>query len=220
MFYFTPIWFQAIRGVSAVRSGIDSLPLVLANVLTMAITGALTTQIGYYTPFIIASSVFMSIGSGLLTLFTVNTSQARWVGFQFLYGIGVGFGFQQGGIAAQAVLAFEDISIGMATVLFVQILGGAMFVSVAQNIFTNHLVRGLLALDIPDFDPQVIVNAGATSLRTVVGSDRLPEVLVVYNDAIVKTFQIALILSCLSIFGALGMEWKSVRGKNLGVAVA
>ena len=100
----------------------------------MAITGALTTQIGDYTPFIIASSVFMSIGSGLLTLFTVNTSQARWIGFQFLYGIGVGFGFQQGGIAAQAVLAFEDISIGMATVLFVQILGGAMFIGRSEHI--------------------------------------------------------------------------------------
>jgi hypothetical protein len=220
MFYFIAIWFQAIKGVSALRSGLDSLPLVLAHVVTVAVTGGLTTKVGYYNPFIIASSIFMSIGSGLLTLFTVETSQSKWIAFQFLYGMGVGFGFQQGGIAAQAVLPFEDISVGMAIVLFVQVLGGAMFVSAAQNIFTNHLLQGLLALGIPDIDPQAIVNAGATALRTLVGPDRLPEVLVLYNEAIVKTFQIALVLSCLSIIVALGMEWKSVKDKNLDGVVA
>lgn len=194
--------------------------MILANVFGIIVSGGLVTKFGYYTPFFLASSVVMSIGAGLLTLFTVETSQPKWVGFQFIYGLGVGFGFQQGTVAAQAVLPISEVPIGTALVLFVQMLGGALFVSVAQNIFSNNLVKNLLALDIPGLNPQVIVQAGATSIRHLVDPSRLPEVLVAYNDALVKTFQIALIMSCLSILGAVGIEWKSMKGKKVETVAA
>lgn len=207
--------FQVIKDTSAVQSGIYSLPMILANVVGILSSGALTTRLGYYAPFFISSSIVMSIGAGLLTTFEVDTPQAKWVGFLFLYGLGVGLGFQQGGVSAQAVLALADVSIGTAMVMFVQILGGALFVSVAQNIFTNKLVENLVALEISGLDPQTIVNSGATSVRDLVDSSRLAEVLSAYNLALVETFKIALILSCLSIFGALGIEWRNVKGKKL-----
>lgn len=118
------------------------------------------------------------------------------------------------------MLEFKDVSIGTAFILFVQLLGGALFVSVAQNIFTNHLITNLSALHIPNFNPQDVVNGGATNLRAIVDPSRLPEVLVAYNEAVTKVFQIALILSCLSILGAVGMEWKSIKGKPMGGAAA
>lgn len=207
--------FQVIKNTSAVQSGIYSLPMILSNVVGIMSSGALTTRLGYYTPFFIGSSIIMSIGAGLLTTFTVDTAQPKWVGFLFLYGLGVGLGFQQGGVAAQAVLALSDVSIGTAMVMFVQILGGALFVSVAQNVFTNKLIENLTLLQISGLDPQVIVNSGATILRTLVDPSRLNEVLIAYNMALVEAFKVALILSCLSIFGALGIEWKSVKGERL-----
>lgn len=100
-------------------------------------------------------------------------------------------------------------------VMFVQILGGALFVSVTQNMFTNKLVENLVALEIPGLDPQTIVNSGVTSVRNLVDSSRLAEVLSTYNLALVETFKIALILSCSSIFGAFGIEWKNMKGKKL-----
>ena len=48
----------------------------------------------------------------------------------------------------------------------------------------------------------------------------LADVLVAYNAAIVKTFQIGLVMACLSVIGAAGMEWKSVKGKQLGAGAA
>ena len=122
-------------------------------------------------------------------------------------------------MAAQSVLKFKDVPVGTATVLFVQILGGAVFVAVAQNLFTTHLVSGIINLKIPGLDPEVIIHAGATGLRSVIDPAMLPQVLVIYNDAIVKTFQLGLILSCLSIFGAVGVEWKRI-GANQMVAAA
>lgn len=232
MIYYVPIWvsdaslflrwnlliksqFQAIRGVSAVRSGIDSLPMILSNVLGIILSGGLTTHFGYNAPFFIASSVVMSIGAGLITTFTVGVSQAKWVGFLFLYGLGVGFGFQQGGIAAQAVLPLSRVSIGTAIVMFFQMLGGSLFVSVAQNIFTKELITSLEALNIPNFSASDVVNGGATSIRSLVSESVLPEVLVAYNDALVKVFKLALIMGCLSIIGALGVEWKTMKTKKV-----
>ncbi|KAJ6028746.1 MFS general substrate transporter [Penicillium herquei] len=215
MIYYIPIWFQVIHGVSAVRSGINSLPMILSNVFGIVLAGGLTTRFGYYTPFFIASSITMSIGAGLITSFTVDQSQAKWVGFLFLYGLGVGFGFQQGGVAAQAALPLSKVSIGTAIVMFLQMLGGSLFVSVAQNIFTTELITNLAALNIPNFSPLDVVNGGATSVRSIVSESDLPRVLVAYTDALVKVFQISLIMGCLSIIGALGIEWRRVTPKKI-----
>ncbi|KAL4812088.1 MFS general substrate transporter [Aspergillus spinulosporus] len=207
MVYYIPIWFQAIRGASAVRSGIDSLPVILANVVGIILSGALTTSLGYYAPFFIASSVITSVGAGFTTTFTVDVSQSRWVGFLFLYGLGIGCGFQQGGVAAQAVLALPDVSM----------LSGALFTSVAQSLFTTKLTENLAALEISSLDSAAVMHAGATGLRDMVTEEQLPAVLEAYNGALIKVFQLALIMGCLSIVGALGIEWRRVKKSN-GVA--
>ncbi|KAL4749480.1 hypothetical protein BDW72DRAFT_204746 [Aspergillus terricola var. indicus] len=206
MVYYIPIWFQAICGASTVRSGIDSLPMILANVLGIILSGALTTSLGYYAPFFIASSVITSLDAGFITTLTVDVSQSRWVGFLCLYGLGIGCGFQQGGVAAQAVLALPDVSVGTAVVMFLQMLGSAPFTS------------DLAALDIPSLDSAAVMHAGATGLRDMVTEEQLPAVLDTYNEALVKVFQLALVMGCLSTAGALGIEWRSVKEKSDGVA--
>ena len=218
--YYLPIWFQAIKGVNPLRSGIDTLPMILGNVFGVISAGALTTRFGYYMPFIFLSLLFMSIGAGLLITLHVDSSTARWAGYQILFGLGTGWGFQQTAVAAQTVLALEDIPIGTAFMVFIQLLGGAMFVTIAQNVFTNKLVSGILAINIPNLNPQIIVQSGATHLRRQIPAAFLPEVLVAYNAALVKTFQVALCLSCLTLLGAIGMEWRSVKNKKIVAAVA
>ncbi|KAM5515487.1 major facilitator superfamily transporter [Fusarium oxysporum f. sp. phaseoli] len=96
--YYIPIWFQVIKNTTAVRSGIYSLPMILESVVGIVGAGSLTTKLGHYAPFFIASAVIMSIGAGLITTFTVHTAQSKWVGYLFIYGFGVGLGFQQGGV--------------------------------------------------------------------------------------------------------------------------
>ena len=69
-----------------------SLPLILGLVIISLVGGALITIFGYYTPFIIASSILMCIGSGMLTTLETDTGHAKWIGYQALFGFGVGFG--------------------------------------------------------------------------------------------------------------------------------
>ncbi|CEJ61368.1 hypothetical protein PMG11_09903 [Penicillium brasilianum] len=132
----------------------------------------------------------MSIGAGLISTLTA----------------GGGLGFQQGGVAAQAVLPLSKVSIGTAIVLFLQILGGSLFVAVAQNIFARELIGNLEALNIPGFSSSDVINGGATIIRAMVSESSLANVLVAYNDPLVKVSQLSLVLGCLSMIGALCIE--------------
>ncbi len=222
--FYIPIWFQAIKGVSAVRSGINNIPMVLGVVIMSVLSGGLVTVLGYYTPFMIAATVIGSIGAGLLTTFEVNTPSSKWIGYQALYGIGVGLGLQQSLMAVQTVLPLEDVPTGTAMVVFMQSLGGALFVSVAQNVFTNRLVTGLREAA-PSLDPSTVLQVGATELKDRVleetnGAALLPGVIYAYNHALTQTFYVGLAMACLTLIGALGMEWRSVKGKKIVAAVA
>lgn len=216
--FYLPIWFQAIKGESAVKSGIDNLPMVLGVVFASLIAGGAVTAIGYYTPFMIASTVIASIGAGLLTTFEVDTPSNKWIGYQAMFGLGVGLGLQQGLIAVQTALKIEDVPTGTAVVILMQTLGGAVFVGVGQNIFTNKLVEGLRTAA-PNLSVQFVLETGATKLKSEIASELLPGVISAYNEALTETFIVGLAMTCLSIIGALTMEWRSVKGQKI-VAVA
>lgn len=217
--YYLPIWFQAIKGVSATTSGIMLIPLVLGLVIFSLLTGVAITVGGYYVPFFFISSICGAIGAGLFTTFATDTHHSMWIGSQVLYGAGVGFGFQLALIACQSVLTIDDIPIGTAVVMFGQTLGGAVFVSVGQNVFTNRLVSGLLK-EAPGLNPSLVLAVGATNLKSAVPPQLLDGVQEAYNTALTDAFYASVALSALSIFAGFGMEWKNVKGKKLDTAAA
>lgn len=210
--YFLPIWFQAIKEVSAVDSGIRLLPLTLAMVVASMSTGILTSKIGYYTPFLITGVCVMSVGAGLLTTLEVGTGSGKWIGYQILYGFGMGLSFQAPNLAAQTVLPTRDVPIGTSLMFFSQLLGGAIFISVGENVLNTQLVQRLSSL--PDFNVGLVIDNGATALTSSVPANLLPQVLLSYNEALRKCFQIGLIMCCLTILGAAAMEWRSVKQKK------
>ncbi|KAL1643528.1 hypothetical protein SLS58_004888 [Diplodia intermedia] len=225
MIYYIPIWFQVIKGASAVKSGIMNLPMVLGLVFVSLIAGVLVSVLGHYVPFMILSSIFMSIGAGLLTTFEVDTGHPKWIGYQFIFGAGVGFGMQQTLIAVQAALPTTDIPIGTAIIMFSQTLGGALFVSVGQNIFTNQLIKNISAA-IPEGGAQLqgfVLSTGATELRTAIARvfpEYLGGLLSAYNDALTETFYVSVAMSALSFLFALCVRWVSVKGKKIEMGAA
>ena len=209
LFYFLPIWFQAIKHASAVKSGIMSLPFVLGLVIMGVSAGILTRKIGYYTPWMVLSSTLTPIAAGLITTFTPHTGHSAWIGYQALFGMGIGLGMQQPSVAAQTVLSRKDVSIGAALMMFSQTLGGAVFISVGNNIFNIRLEQNLVK--ILGIDVGSVAATGATDLRDMVPASLLPQVLVAYNDALRATFYLVTALTSCTIFGSLAMEWKSVK---------
>ncbi len=152
-----------MRGSSAIRSGVQTLPFVIAVIVSNAISGSLITAYGYYIPILIVGTALTSIGSGCLYLLRPDSSQALWVGLQFLAGIGPGLSFMIPFSAVSARLEEKDIEIGSAIVTFWQTLGGTIFVSVCQAIFQNDFVRQLR--DIPGAPVDEIIGHGVSAFR-------------------------------------------------------
>jgi hypothetical protein len=205
--------------VSATQSGIRNLPVILGLVVISMLAGGLVTAVGYYTPFMLISAVLMAIGSGLLTTFEVDTGSPQWIGYQFIFGAGVGFGMQQTLVAVQTVLPAADVPIGTAIMMFSQTLGGALFISVAQNVFTNQLIKNLKTA-VPDLDPAIVLVVGATELKNQIEQRYLPGVLTAYNLALTQTFYVSVATATVSIVGAAFMQWTSMKGKKIEMAMA
>jgi hypothetical protein len=197
-----------------------NLPLLLGVVFMAMIAGFAITLIGYYTPFIIMSTVVASIGMGLLSTLKPDSGHSMWIGYECLFGLGIGSGLMQSVMIAQTVLDIDDTPTGTAALIFFQTLGGAIMISVAQNVFQNRLVSNLEAT-FPGLDLSMLLgNTGATNLKDVVPSEYLPQVLVAFNKALASTFYVGAAMASLSIFGSLGIEWKSVKGQGGHVVAA
>ncbi|KAH8705959.1 major facilitator superfamily domain-containing protein [Talaromyces proteolyticus] len=209
LIYFLPIWFQAVKSDSAVESGIHLLPVVISLVVGSILSGVLTSRIGYYMPFLIIGICIAAVGAGILTTLHINTSVGQWIGYQIVYGFGLGACFQAPNMAAQTVLQRNQVSIGASLMLFAQTLFGAIFVSVGQNVVDGQLASRLAG--ITSITPQQIETAGITGLFQIIPPQYHTAALEAYNDSLRVCFRVALTLACLAILGSIFMEWLNVK---------
>lgn len=210
--YYLTIWFQVAKGDSAIHSGVSTIPLLLSMVILSIPTAIFTEKIGYYVPALLLAPVLCATGAGLLSTLTPSSDYSEWFGYQVLYGFGLGCGFQTSTLSSQNVLPRADVPIGMAMMFFMQQLGGSIFLSVSQNIFSNKLVDRLSG--VADLNAEAIVNTGATNLRSVVPANELSTVVDAYSYSLTRVFIMAATLSSFMILGSLAVEWKSIKGKG------
>ena len=190
-----------------------NLPLILAVVICSMLAGGLVTAMGYYSPFMIASSIILTVGAGMLSTLEPDSPHPKWIGYQALFGIGLGMGLQQPLIVIQTALPPTDVPSATAIVMFAQTLGGAVFVSVGQNVFSNRLVHNLRQRA-PGVDVATVIRAGATMVRKVVDQDVQKDVLRAYSLAITQTFYVGVAMGALSILGTFVIQWLSVKKKD------
>ena len=210
--YYLAIWFQAAQGRSAMEAGIRTIPLVLSLVVFGIVSALFTEKIGYYVPAMLLSPLLCAAGGGMLSTLTPGASSNHWIGCQVIYGLGIGSGFQISNLAAQNCLPRADVPLGMALMFFMQQLGGSVFLSVGQNIFSSQLINSLSG--IAGLNTEAIVNTGATALRSIVPPSELDTVVGAYCYALTRVFIMTAALSACMILGALAVEWKSIKVKK------
>lgn len=212
--YYLPFWFQAIKGTTALRSGIDMIPYLMANAIFSIFAGIFVSKVGYFTPPAIVGTAIGCVGCGLLTTLQENTSTGMWIGYQIVASAGLGMAVQQTYTAVQTVLSNQDIPIGTAAVVSMQSLGGAIFVSVGNTILQNELNNAGNSGQIPGVNVQDVLNAGAGGLRQVVPPELLPPLLIAYNNALQKVFTAAIPVAGLAVIASLFLQWKNILADN------
>ncbi|KAK6225585.1 efflux pump [Colletotrichum tabaci] len=211
--YYMPIYFQAVKGASALMSGVYLLSGILPQLVMAILSGALIGKMGYYLPWALASSAIMLVGAGLTTTLTVQATVAQWVMYQFVAGFGRGCGMQTPVIAIQNTLPAKQIPLGMSLVIFTQTFGGSLALTIAQLVF-NSCLEAAIPKFAPTANVDAITYAGATGFSSVVTPDELPGVLRSYAYAIDKTFYVALGASAGTFLFAWGMGWRKIQQKK------
>ncbi|KAB8291264.1 hypothetical protein EYC80_009950 [Monilinia laxa] len=219
--YYLPFYFQAVKGTTAEASGIRTIPYLGSVIVSSILAGAGITVLGFYKPFMIAAGAVFTVGAGLIYTLKVNSNVGMWVGYQLLCGFGAGMGVQIPFIAVQVVLNANDMPSGNAIAIFFNSLGGAIAISIAQNVFSNGLVK-YIPQYAPEVNPGLIYQAGATHLRDVISPADLVGVLLAYCKALDDSFVLSIAVGGIATICACFVEWESVKGKKIdhGAAVA
>ncbi|KAI1439609.1 major facilitator superfamily domain-containing protein [Annulohypoxylon stygium] len=199
---YLPVWFQAVRGSSAFSSGTLLTPLIGGYVVASIIAGGITSAIGYYNPGLILGTILSIAGAALLTTINMNSSISKIVGYQLLYGFGVGFGFGQPSYVVQTLLSPSDVPVGVTFITLMQNLSASIFVAVGQSILQGQLhIESLL-------------NSGAEDFASPLSPESRQQALAVYSKCLILTLYISLALSCVSVIGAAGIRWQSMKNAN------
>ncbi|KAI1424352.1 major facilitator superfamily domain-containing protein [Xylaria sp. FL1777] len=82
-----PIYFQAVKGVGPVLSGVYLLPSILSQIIFVVFSGGLIAKVGYYLPFAVVAGVGATVGSGLISTWNAYTSTGMWIGYQIIFGL-------------------------------------------------------------------------------------------------------------------------------------
>ncbi|KAI8624365.1 MFS general substrate transporter [Xylariaceae sp. FL1651] len=211
-----PIYFQAVKGVGPVLSGVYLLPSILSQILFILSSGALIPKLGYYLPFAILAGIGATLGSGLISTWGPSTSTGMWIGYQIIYGIR-GCGIQLAVVAIQNALPPQQSQLGISFLVFCQTFFAAVFIVVGNTVFTQSLISEIRTL-VPSVNPVDALHAGgsAEAVRSLVppASPELAALLKAFSNSFDTVCYLMVALASISVVASFGMGWVDIRKKK------
>lgn len=210
LFFFLPVYFQAVLGSSPTRSGVQILPAIVVGVPAAIVAVLLLARYGRYKPLHLFGFAANTIGLGLLTLLDEHSSTAAWVLFQMVVAAGSGFVLNTLLPACQAPLAEADQAAATAAWSFMRSFGSIWGVAIPAAIFSNYFDRlaGRSPQDGGISDPAVAAqfrNGRAYEAASAATIQAIPEparsqVVGVYVASLKYVWRYAIILGGVSFF--------------------
>ncbi|KAJ0343732.1 hypothetical protein KNSL1_010001 [Colletotrichum chrysophilum] len=115
-------------------------------------------------------------------------------------------------IAVQNLVPAPQIPVAMAIIIFTQNIGGAITLLAANSVFSNSLRKELQErVALIGMEPDVIINAGASSVRKLVSGDQLRHTLQAYSSSVDKVMYLGVAVSIATFAFAWGLGWKDIR---------
>lgn len=148
--YFIPYYFQAVKGTSAVRAGINALPYNTFYIPGAMIAGMLLYQTGEYQGVHFGGSALCTLGLGLLSTMDANTSTVKWVFWQLFVAVGLGFLITTVLPPIQSSVPESDVATSTGTHAFLRSYGFIWGFVIPGLIFNNRISDNLTMIDSPE----------------------------------------------------------------------
>ncbi|KLP01235.1 Uncharacterized protein LW94_7919 [Fusarium fujikuroi] len=188
--YWLPVYFQAVRGQNPIGSGVSMLPNILASVV-FSIVGGIMSLCSTLDPY---------------------TSTGKWVGYQFLAGVGRGLMQQVPYTAIPHSCSQQMIPIAMSFMVLGQYIGGSIFLALSNVVFSSSL-ESLLRVYAPKIDAATVTAAGASvaDMRKLIPADQLTGVIKAYSLSIDRVFYLGTGSAAVMFVAAFFTGWIDTR---------
>ena len=140
---FLPQFQQNVQSASATNSGLLLLPLMGGMLVTSLAGGQFITRTGRYKGLLVAGSVVMAGGLGLLATMTVSTSRFTTSMYMVVLGVGMGMLMQTTMLVIQNSVEQRDLGAASGAATLFRTLGGSLGVSLLGTLFTERLTTSL-----------------------------------------------------------------------------
>jgi MFS family permease len=143
MLFLTPLYFQAVRGTSALGAAVLLLPMSVSYMMTSQLSGRIANKLGPRIP-MTAGMGLMGLGLLILALIPFNDSLVLIeIG---LLAMGCGLGLNVGPMNAVAVANVPASRSGTASGLIntARMIGATLGVAVLGAVFAMHVAQGVV----------------------------------------------------------------------------
>jgi EmrB/QacA subfamily drug resistance transporter len=146
MIILVPLDFELAGGLAPNEAGIRLIPMTGGTVLGSFIAGRLVSRTGHYRIFPICGAGAMTIVCATIALTGLGRSWALDTLLTAVLGLSFGFQLPTVIVPVQNALDLEDTGIGLSTVMFFRLIGGAFGVALMTALLVGGLNSGALAI--------------------------------------------------------------------------
>ena len=208
-----PVLYEAARGVSSLHAGLLIITFLLTVVVSQAVEGFIMSYTKRYWHWGFTSPAFLAIGGGLLYKVNINTSSSRLIGYQIIYGLGVGLTQNVAFLSVQADNPPDAVPPAIAIVSFVQLFGGMCGPVIGNAILSGSLRKYLPLYGVPS-DTATAVERSVQAIWDLEGELRI-SVIKAYLRSLNNVYIAVVPVSFFIILSALLIRNVSLKSKGL-----
>lgn len=211
---YVPVLYEAARGVNSLSAGLHFIPFLMIVVLSQLSESIIMGWTKRYWYWGWTSPYLIAVGAGLFFTININTTDAQLIGYQVVYGMGIGLTQGVAIIAVQADNKPKDVPAALATLAFCQLFGGVCGPVIGGAILNHGLAKYLPEYGV-DSETAAAVMESVEAIWSLTGELRT-RVVEAYLKSISYIFVMPMSLFAIVIAGGLDTRNKSLKGVELG----
>jgi EmrB/QacA subfamily drug resistance transporter len=178
---YLPLYLQAVKGMSAMESGLGMLPAIAGIMATSIVSGRIMAKTGKYKIYPILGALLLILSLVLLSGLTNTTPYWQVAVYAFVFGSGLGMTLQTVVTAIQNSVHFSDMGVATASATFFRQIGASIGTAIFGTVLTTRMAHYMKQ----EFAgmPGGAKSAGTLDVNNIQAIHKLPEPVKVHVTA-------------------------------------
>ncbi|KAH6954564.1 major facilitator superfamily domain-containing protein [Fusarium avenaceum] len=222
---YLPLIYQAVYLETAIKSAVLLLPTSIVSVVIAVFSMMMVPLFGGYTWLLRLSWVLLTLGTGIMALFSVDSSSSALFGLPVIWGVGVAL-LRLNLLPMQAsVKDVEDTGVAIGQYFTIRMFGGLFGLTIASAIFNTAFSSSIVSTSVQLEGPLAPLKDTSNAiafikelkpLATEVSRNTLVEVLVAYLTSFRVIFYTMTGFSGLGLLTSFFLEEIDLKSQGRG----